>query len=158
MGHLVKKLFRHHPDIGLGHLLHGTAVHLDVLFKAQLFKKGKESFRLWFWHHKAIGLEGEVRIHLDGHQIPAQEGEISVGDEVLFLLLLGDGLNLFVEPFQGAEGVDEIRCGLLADAGNAGDVVRGVPGEGHDIHHLLGPDAQLLFDGIAVEVDVSGGV
>ena len=96
---------------------------------------------------QTVRVEFNGRLPVDGHQFAAQQGLCLVLDQVLFLLLLGDGVDAGVNPIHTAKGFDQAHGGLLADAGNAGDVVRGVAGKAHHVDHLPGLQVKGLADG-----------
>ncbi len=95
---------------------------------------------------------GEHPVALDGVEVLAE----LLADLALDLVGAGDQL------VEGTELVDPLRGRLLADAGDAGEVVRRVPAQGGQVRVLGGRDAVLLGDllgGVAGELgDALGGV
>src|SRR5690606_40787604 len=61
-----------------------------------------------------------------------------------------DLVKVLVDVFQRAPGVQKLDSGLLADAGHAGDVIRGIADERLVIDDLLRLDAHPLADLFAV--------
>ena len=86
-------------------------------------------------------------IRVDGHQSAAQKRLIFVLQQLLLLLLAGDGIDAGIQVLEAAEVPDEFEGRLGADARHPRDVVRGVAGQAHHIHHLRRIDTHLLFDG-----------
>ena len=86
-------------------------------------------------------------IRVDGYQPAAHKRLILEVPQLLLLLLAGDGIDAGIQVLEAAEVPDEFEGRLGADARHPRNVVRGVAGETHHIHHLRRIDTQLLFDG-----------
>ena len=67
-------------------------------------------------------------------------------DEALASLRLCDFGRPREQGIQIAVGVNELGRGFHADAGNPGDVVRGIAGQGLHVHHVLRAHAEFFFD------------
>ncbi len=76
-------------------------------------------------------------VHQDGGQRLAHPALLREGDHVLLLLAL-ELLHTVDDAFQAAELFHQLHGGLLADAGNAGDVVHRVAHQAEDVAHLIG--------------------
>ena len=99
------------------------------------------------------------------------EGKVEVeADHFAVLLDLGAGVDDFLADFLAGNGggvvehfaeaaklLDELRSGLRADAGDAGDVVHAVADEGQYVADLLGCDAPFPLDGFGAEEGVRVG-
>ena len=84
---------------------------------------------------------------MDGHQRPAQKRLIFELQQVLLLLLARNGIDAGIQILEAAEVPDEFEGRLGPDAGHPRDVVRGIAGEAHHIHHLRRIHTHLLFYG-----------
>ena len=77
------------------------------------------------------------KVGTDGDKLPAQEGALPV---LLKLLAQRYALHLIqglIERVDRVKPLNQLRGRLLADAGNAGHVVRSVAHEGQKVDHLL---------------------
>ena len=76
---------------------------------------------------------------------------------MLFQLLLELRRRHLIDPpvqlLDGAELVEETHCGLIADAGHAGDIVRCVALERLEVRNLLRQDAVALLNLLCSLVD-----
>ena len=105
-----------------------------------------------------LKVEGEVEPPLDGHELAAELERIEVLLDLLPDLGVADPARVGKEAFQGPELVDERPGRLLADARDAGDIVRLVPLERQDVGHPGRLDPEELLDARLVEGDLLGGV
>ena len=104
--------------------------------------------------HQLGRIEVELEVTPHGRELLRQAGLIGVlcdgtrasGRELARVLDHG---------LEGAEAADQLTCGLVADAGDARDVVRRVALEPDEVGHLVGPDAVAGLDpSRRVDVDV----
>ena len=105
-----------------------------------------------------LRVEGQGGIRHDGSQPVGPAGR------VLPLRQLSDGgglgldvRELSVEGIDAAVLLDEVHGGLLPDAGDAGDVVGGVPHQGLEVDHVDGVKAVLVPEGLRGHV-LGGGL
>ena len=70
----------------------------------------------------SFDIQREIQIPDDGGYLTAEVGYLLVLLQVLPLLSL-ELMDVLIDPFDGAEPLQELRCALRADAGNPGDVV-----------------------------------
>ena len=93
-----------------------------------------------------IEVERHRQVADDPHELPRLEDPVASFQERRPQPLRGDLVEVFEEPGEVAELADELRGGLLADAGNARDVVGRVALEGLEVDDLVGPQPVALVD------------
>ena len=93
---------------------------------------------------------GQVQLDVRGgheaHQLAALEDRLSGGCQRFAKLGRLELVEPLVHRIEGAEGLDEFRGGLLADAGDTGDVVGRIALEGLVVEHLVRAQAPALVD------------
>ena len=89
---------------------------------------------------------GDGRVVAERDQPAAHAGELGVGDQVLAPLRLRDLPGAGEQRVQVAVGFDELRRGLDADTGNAGDIVGRIPCQRLDVDDLVRGDAEFGGD------------
>ena len=97
-------------------------------------------------HPPARRVQGDVDVAHEPHQLAALEHGFAVLLERDAQLLRGDLVDVLVQGVQRAPRRDQLRGGLLADPGDAGDVVGRIALERLVVEHLLGPQAPPLLD------------
>ncbi len=113
---------------------------------------------------RAVGLARDHPVEVDLHVHVAYRGGQLLGDarvvgvlgQVLLALGPGDRLDVGQHALQVPPLLEQLRRGLVADAGNPGDVVRGVALEPHEVRDQLGRDAVAVDHRFAV-VDLGVG-
>ena len=80
------------------------------------------------------GIEDHGTIQLDGRQPPAEAGVLGLLDQQGFDPRRRDLLYATQEFFNRAELGDQLHCRLLTDALHAGNIVRRIAHEPHDLH------------------------
>ena len=88
-------------------------------------------------------VEREVEVAHDGGHLAAQIRHVLVVDDLLFLLAL-EIVHVLVDALEVAVGLQQLRGGLVADAGHAGDVVGRVALEAEEVDELVGAHAVAL--------------
>ena len=96
----------------------------------------------------------EVDLHLDvahgGRQLLRDAGVVGVLGQVLLALGARDRVDVGQHAVEVAPLLEQLRSGLVADAGHARDVVRGVALEPVEVGDPLGRDAVAVDHGVAV--------
>ena len=97
-------------------------------------------------------LEVDVRLHVAHRRRERLRHARVVGvvGQVLLALGAGDLVDARQDGLEVAELLEQVRGGLVADARDAGDVVRGVALEAVEVGDQLGRDAVAVDDGVAV--------
>ena len=106
----------------------------------------------------AVGPAGDLRLEVevdgdvedDRRELLGDAGVLGVVGEVLLALGAGDLVDAGEDRLEVAEALQQIRGGLVADAGDAGDVVARVALEADEVGDQLGRDAVALDDALAV--------
>ena len=105
-------------------------------------------------HAQVAGPDGQGHVVAQPHQLLVAEHVVAVGEQVLLELaplLVGVGHDLLGGPV----GLDQLGGRLVADPGDAGQVVRGVAPQGGHVDVAPGRHPVALLDGGLV---VDGGV
>jgi hypothetical protein len=97
-------------------------------------------------HPPAGRVQRHVHIAHEPHQLPALEHGIAVLLERKSQLLRRDLVEMRIQDVERAPRRDQLRGGLLADPGDARDVVGRVALERLVVEHLLGPEPPTLLD------------
>ena len=100
------------------------------------------------------GMQGQLQVRHHRDQALREVEPLRGPVEALALLRLEVGLG-GDDRLQGAVLLQQQGRALLADAGNPLHVVRGIPHQAQEVHHLLGPDAHALLDAGAVMPDLA---
>ncbi len=87
---------------------------------------------------------GQRRIAFERDEPARQARHLGMLDQRLAQLGLGDGLGRGEHALQIAKLLDELRGGLGADAGNAGDVVDAVAHQRQHVAKLVRPHAEFF--------------
>ena len=95
----------------------------------------------------------ELQVALDRGQLLGALRLLAVLDQRLAPLLAGHGIHVRVDALQRAEAHEQLRGRLVADAGNAGDVVGGVALEPDEVGHEPRRNAVARLDALG-RVDV----
>ena len=105
-----------------------------------------------------LGFEVEVDRDVEDHrrELLGDARVLGVVGQVLLALGAGDLVDAGEHGLEVAEALEELGGGLVADAGDAGDVVRGVALEADEVGDQLGRDAVALDHALAV-VDLRVG-
>ena len=102
----------------------------------------------------AHGLRGDVEfdrhVALHGRQALGHARVLGVLDQVLFALGPFDLVDVREHVLQPPEALDQLAGGLVADAGNAGDVVRGVSLQAVEVGDHLGGNPVAIDDRLTV--------
>ena len=92
----------------------------------------------------------ERDLTLGGREVLGDPGVVGVLGQVLLALGAGDLVDRVEHVLQRAEPVEQVGGGLVADPGDAGDVVRGVALEPEEIGHQLRRDPVAVDHALAV--------
>ena len=90
-------------------------------------------------------------------QLARHERLVAILLELLALRRL-ELVEIFVDAFERSVLADQRLRALLADAGNAGDVVDGVAPDGHDVDDFLRRQAERFLDAFRVVQHFAAGV
>ena len=101
---------------------------------------------------------GHRHVIAKGHQPAGNPRQVGLVDEVFAAFRLFDFPGPFEERLQIAVFVDQLRRRLDADAGNAGNVVGRIAGQGLHLDHLFGPDAEFFHHLVGADDLVLHGV
>ena len=93
-----------------------------------------------------VGSRVDVDVAHEPHQLAALEHGLAVLLERGAQLLRGDLVDVLVQGVERAPRRDQLRGGLLADPGDARDVVGRIALERLVVEHLVGPQAPPLLD------------
>ena len=93
---------------------------------------------------------------IGGRELLRDPGVLGVVGQVLLALRAGDLVDVLEDLLERAELLQQLGGGLVADPGDAGDVVRGVALEADQVGDQLGRDAVALLDALGV-VDLGVG-
>ena len=121
-------------------------------------------FRVRGLQFQVVQVFAEFAVQLDGGELVGEEGLFLVFFQFLAQGLgapeaeLGHLVEILVDVFQGAQALDQAQGGLLAHAGDAGDVVHLVAHEGEEIDDQLRAHAELLHHAVDVVEGVVHGV
>ena len=137
VGQALLEPFHHRPQLELAHeLAQGAAVGADP-------------------HHLAE-VDAGLDVELERRQLLRDPRVLGVLDQVLLPFRAGDLLDVGEDLLERAELLQQRGAGLLADPGDAGDVVGGVAFEADQVGDQLGRDAVALDHPVAV-VDLGLG-
>ncbi len=103
-----------------------------------------------------LEVEAGVDVEVHGRQLLGDAGVIGVLGEVLLALRPGDLVDVLQHPLEGAELLQQLGGGLVADPGDAGDVVGGVALEPDQVGDQLRRHAVALDHPVAV-IDLGVG-
>ena len=106
--------------------------------------------------HRRGEIDAGLDLVLERRQLLRHARVVGVLDQVLLALGAGDLVDAGEHLLQGAELLQQLGRGLLADAGNARDVVGGVAAQPHQVGDQLRRNPVALDDGVGV-VDLGLG-
>ena len=118
--------------------------------------KSRRAPRSGCGRHRRVQVDAGLDVVLQRRQLLRHAGVVGVLDQVLLALGAGDLVDAGQHLLQRAELLQQLGRRLLADPGNAGDVVGGVAAQAHQVGDQLRRHAVALADGIAV-VDLGLG-
>ena len=94
--------------------------------------------------HRLAEVDPGLDVELHRRQLLRDAGVVGVLDQVLLALRAGDLVDALQHLLQRAELLQQLGRGLLADPGDAGDVVGGVAAQAHQVGDQLRRDAVAL--------------
>ncbi len=95
-------------------------------------------------HREVVERNVELDVGVEQHQLPRDPRLLGILDQGLAPFRLLDFAGALQEGFEVAIFGDQLRRGLDADAGNAGNVVGGIAGQRLHLDHLLRRHAEFL--------------
>ncbi len=95
--------------------------------------------------NQVVDVERDVAVETEAGHLPVLEDPVTHLPEVR-PLLRREVVEVFEDAFEAAVGVDELRGSLLADAGNAGEVVARVAAHRRVVGVLRGRDSGAFLD------------
>ena len=105
-----------------------------------------------------IEVDGDVEIALDARELAREKRLVAIVLERFFLRRAFDLIEVLVHAFQRAELADERLRALLADAGNAGDVVDRIAPDRHHVDDFLRRQTEHFDDAVRVVQRLAAGV
>ena len=144
-------LSRRRPALVAGVRLHIRGVDLRIFGdaageggKLHRLQERNQLARIRFVHRELIERHVQFDLIVEQHQLPGDAGLFRILDQRLAPLRLLDLAGPQQQCFEIAIFNDQLRGGLDADAGYAGHVVGGIPGQRLHFDDLLRRDAELL--------------
>ena len=107
-------------------------------------EEGDQFLGVGLMHREFVRLFLERHLRFQGHQLERDAGILRILDQGLAALVLLDLAGALQQRFDIAILVDQFGGGLDADAAHARHIVGGIAGQGLDLHHLVGRDAEFL--------------
>ena len=100
------------------------------------------------WRSRGQIIEGDLQgdVVPDGGQHLRQAGLVGIGPQRLPPLAAVDQVPPFEDILETAEALHQFGGGLLADPGDAGNVVGGIAGQAEEVRHALGGHPEALED------------
>ncbi len=99
--------------------------------------------------HRRVEVDAGLDVVLQRRQLLRHAGVVGVLDQVLLALGAGDLIDARQHLLQRAELLQQLGRGLLADPGDAGDVVGGVAAQAHQVGDQLRRHAVALRHRVA---------